>query len=170
MLDGCENLDENNTIHCKENKLPEYGAIYKETINNIITRIDKLDCDVLNTNIANKFIKEKTACDISEIISTVRSRIVDKICKKFIYDVQPVDSSYKSIDLRRFARFKRFSKKVTEILQDSFRIDHYPSDFEKMRLASICFITPKQVTNWFTNKRSRVKMLKSLNKHTNMNS
>lgn len=56
---------------------------------------------------------------------------------------------------------KRFSKKVIEILETSFKKEKYPSDGEKLRLANLCMISTKQVNNWFTNKRNRSKTFKS---------
>ncbi|ELA41328.1 uncharacterized protein VICG_01568 [Vittaforma corneae ATCC 50505] len=56
---------------------------------------------------------------------------------------------------------KRFSKKIIEILESSFRKDKYPTDTEKLRLANLCMISTKQVNNWFTNKRNRSKSYKN---------
>lgn len=56
---------------------------------------------------------------------------------------------------------KRFSKKVIEILENSFRKEKYPSDNEKSKLANLCLISSKQVNNWFTNKRNRSKIYKN---------
>lgn len=53
---------------------------------------------------------------------------------------------------------KRFSKNITDYLENAFKNDQYPTDLEKISLAKICNLTLKQVNNWFTNKRNRTKL------------
>ena len=53
---------------------------------------------------------------------------------------------------------KRFPKNVVNILENSFLRDKYPNDDEKVELAKRCFISIRQVNNWFTNKRNRSKI------------
>lgn len=64
-------------------------------------------------------------------------------------------------NLQDHKKTKRFSKKVIEILETSFKKEKYPSDSEKARLANLCMISSKQVNNWFTNKRNRSKTYKN---------
>lgn len=54
-------------------------------------------------------------------------------------------------------KIKRFSKKIIDVLEQSFARDKYPNEEEKQRIANLCLISLKQVNNWFTNKRNRTK-------------
>ena len=52
---------------------------------------------------------------------------------------------------------RRFSKSVINVLEESFRNEPYPNEFEKERISKICKLSLRQVNNWFTNKRNRTK-------------
>ena len=88
-------------------------------------------------------------------LQKVREIVVNNISNVLFNFLSPFSSS-----LGKNKKAKRFSKKVIEILEASFRKEKYPSDHEKNRLATICLISTKQVNNWFTNKRNRSKIYK----------
>lgn len=56
-------------------------------------------------------------------------------------------------------RSRRFSKGVLRILETSFSHNQYPTEEEKERIGQACQLHPRQVNNWFTNKRNRSKQL-----------
>ncbi|KRH91946.1 putative homeodomain protein class 2 [Pseudoloma neurophilia] len=50
---------------------------------------------------------------------------------------------------------KRFSQNVTTILENEFIDNPYPTEEERMIMAREHKLSPKQIANWFSNKRNR---------------
>jgi hypothetical protein len=61
------------------------------------------------------------------------------------------------VKLKMRRRQIRFTDDVQNIMLESFLRDPYPDEEEKTRLAQSCRLTSQQVTNWFTNRRARMK-------------
>lgn len=79
-------------------------------------------------------------------VGYIRSLVVDQI-----------GAGLRRMSVGRSARTRRFPRTITEVLEESFEVDQYPSECEKKRLACSCGLSPKQINNWFTNKRNRSK-------------
>lgn len=69
------------------------------------------------------------------------------------------DVIYEYINSEAFhsARNRRFPKRIVEDLEKYFEYNQYPNDTAKEKIAKKLNLTIKQVNNWFTNKRNRVK-------------
>jgi hypothetical protein len=61
------------------------------------------------------------------------------------------------VKLKARRRQIRFTDDVQHRMLESFLKDPYPDEEEKLRLAQSCRLTSQQVTNWFTNRRARMK-------------
>lgn len=63
----------------------------------------------------------------------------------------------KEVSFRKDNSLRRFSRFITEDLENFFLQNQYPSEEERNNLAIKTKLSFKQVTNWFTNKRNRTK-------------
>ncbi|KAK6763920.1 hypothetical protein RB195_024308 [Necator americanus] len=95
------------------------------------------------------------------------NRAVESICRKHVQmemrTKQMIANSFMILqtriaDMRK--RRRNFSKEATDILQEYYErhsTHPYPTEDEKAVLAEKCHITVQQVSNWFGNRRIRMK-------------
>ncbi|KAF5140210.1 homeodomain protein class 2 [Vairimorpha ceranae] len=136
-------------------KINKFRILYIETNNKLCNSIEAVyKCFIC----CNKIIKPNISIQIKNVIQSelkkMQENTVDSISLAF--------ESYFELLHRHLVKSnsnapKRFSKNITDILEQSFKNSQYPSDFEKVQLADICNLSIKQVSNWFTNKRNRFK-------------
>ncbi|KAL6120959.1 hypothetical protein NUSPORA_02207 [Nucleospora cyclopteri] len=134
-------------------KMVRVRNLYCNSINNISVKFASLE-KTYNLNNFSPSITTSTKEVFENKLFLLRKQCTNKIIlelKTHLYN----SASNPGIELSK--KIKRFSKKVLEVLEDSYKNDKYPSDIEKLRLAEICLISTKQVSNWFTNKRNRSK-------------
>lgn len=89
---------------------------------------------------------------VQERFNYLRTQLRQSVCNAIVL----LQKHYNQVKKKR----RSLSKKATEVLNNWFfnhLNDPYPSDEEKMMLASLCGLTLNQVNNWFGNKRIRYK-------------
>ncbi|ORD95235.1 HD1 [Hepatospora eriocheir] len=136
-------------------KICELKKVYHNSILNIAKKVDELETNLLYKD--SYFIPKLSKETRNQLISKIeeaKETVVNNITTEINSMLIPCINTG-SFDTSR--RAKRFSKKVIDILEESFAKDKYPNDDVKNKLANLCLITPKQVNNWFTNKRNRTK-------------
>lgn len=134
-------------------RISEIRRSYVEANNRIINRIETAIGEFRYHSAGNApEISVSVRAYLDSRIRNIREMVVDHIefgIKKLGLLYHPVDGEG--------LRSRRFSKSVTDILEQSFEVDQYPPEFEKARLAKVCGLSTKQINNWFTNKRNRTK-------------
>jgi hypothetical protein len=136
-------------------KMNEIRLLYIETNNILCELIDRLATSFFRQN---KKLQPTISIEIRELIeakfSNMREKAVDNISSGFYKYFDSIENIHRYTSE---SGPRRFSKKITDYLENSFKNDQYPTDLEKISLAKICNLTLKQVNNWFTNKRNRSK-------------
>ncbi|ORD98276.1 HD1 [Hepatospora eriocheir] len=136
-------------------KICELKRIYRDSMKRIFNKVEDIETTLSYNNagfipMSSKNVIEK----LIGILENAKKDTVNNITTEINSMLIPCINTG-SFDTSR--RAKRFSKKVIDILEESFAKDKYPNDDVKNKLANLCLITPKQVNNWFTNKRNRTK-------------
>lgn len=138
-------------------KMNELRQLYLTCNNNILCNLAALEKEKFGTERSGTAAISLGAFNhINQNLSKARETVVNSISKELFQFLSPT-----SMMNPMNKKVKRFSKKVIEILESSFKKEKYPSDAEKARLANLCLISTKQVNNWFTNKRNRSKSYKN---------
>lgn len=137
-------------------KLAELRYHYARNNSNIISMLEEAESGFIwNNTVAAPIISYGMKMYLCDKMDKIRQNLVDSFIREinnFVSETKAYpDSGVPS------KKQKRFSKKVLKILEDSFNKDKYPSEPEKILLARKCYISLKQVNNWFTNKRNRSK-------------
>ena len=142
-----------NDINSLETKLVSLRKVYLNLKKDLYNNIEQLEEKYKNSNMEELIISNKTAYEIESKINSVASKITNQMLLelKEHFRITKTTAPFEN------RKIKRFSKKVIDILETSFRSDRYPSEEEKNRIANLCLISVKQVNNWFTNKRNRSK-------------
>ena len=142
-----------NDINNLETKLVNLRKVYVNLKKDLYNNIELLEEKYKNSNMEELIISNKTAYEIESKINSVASKITNQMLLelKEHFRITKTTAPFEN------RKIKRFSKKVIDILETSFRSDRYPSEEEKNRIANLCLISVKQVNNWFTNKRNRSK-------------
>jgi hypothetical protein len=138
-------------------KMNELRQIYLNSSDNILFNLASLEKKRFGTENSEFAVISLGALNhINQNLSKAREAVVNSISNELSLFLSP-----SSMMNPMNKKVKRFSKKVIEILESSFKKEKYPSDAEKIRLANLCLISAKQVNNWFTNKRNRSKSYKN---------
>lgn len=138
-------------------KMNELRQLYLNCNANILYNLNNLEKENFGFDKNNQAVISLGVLNhINHGLSKVREAVVNSISNELTIFLSP-----SSMMNPMNKKVKRFSKKVIEILELSFKKEKYPSDAEKSRLANLCLISPKQVNNWFTNKRNRSKTYKN---------
>lgn len=137
-------------------KLVNARLKYKTLLDNLISQIDnistKLEAEKGPTFSPQLSLRSKNLCiaKIHECRKTLVNQILSDLSSHFSAESQDYEATRKA---------KRFSKQVINVLEENFAKDKYPTESEKMRIANVCLISLKQVSNWYTNKRNRTKRI-----------
>lgn len=138
-------------------KLNELRQLYVKCTSNILMNLRNMEEEIFGQkDFFQASISYGTFNHINQGLNKVKESVVNGIANELSDFLSP-----SSMMNPMNKKVKRFSKKVIEILESSFKKEKYPSDSEKSRLANLCLISPKQVNNWFTNKRNRTKSYKN---------
>ena len=139
-----------NNIETKLVSLQQKYINFKKNLAEKIKEIEEQHKDKYNGRL---FLSPKTAENVGCCIDKVKHCVTNKMLLelKEHFRITKTTAPFEN------RKIKRFSKKVIDILETSFRSDRYPSEEEKNRIANLCLISVKQVNNWFTNKRNRSK-------------
>jgi hypothetical protein len=145
-------------------RMNKIRLLYIEANNKITELVDNYSASFLAKNKKmqpriSKEIKRK----IQEKMKSMRESAVNGINSNFERCLDILNQS--DLFLTSYPSTRRFSKSTVDRLEQSFKENQYPSDFEKSRLVKICNLTLKQINNWFTNKRNRNKMYSDCNKY-----
>ncbi|KAF9761177.1 Homeobox protein HD-1 [Nosema granulosis] len=141
-------------------KMNEIRLCYVETNNRICDMLDHLTSSFFQKN---KKLQPRISNRIKQLVEQklkyMREISVDNISFGLERYIEYLNES--NSFLSDSSKTRRFPKKIIEALEKSFKVEQYPSDYEKARLSRICNLTPKQINNWFTNKRNRTKSYKN---------
>ncbi|ORD97648.1 HD1 [Hepatospora eriocheir] len=140
-------------LNKKVKKVAEIKALYYKTMIKVEEKLIEYQRELNDLNID---ISTETKEYINRRLEEAKINVVNCISNQIGVILLPYTETH-IYDTKR--RPKRFSKKVVDILEESFLKDKYPGNSEKNKLANLCLITSKQVNNWFTNKRNRAKNL-----------
>ncbi|EJW04905.1 hypothetical protein EDEG_00125 [Edhazardia aedis USNM 41457] len=104
------------------------------------------------------FEPEIPTCIVNELVKQLNDMKRDSclLIEKCLDDFTECEIN-KTNEMCDKTKTRRFNKKTIDLLEGFFIRDNYPSDRDKFHIAKVCKLTPKQVANWFTNKRNRNK-------------
>ncbi|KRH94065.1 Homeobox protein HD-1 [Pseudoloma neurophilia] len=109
----------------------------------------------------NRF-KQQTGRKSVPITDSTRKEIefrVDQMRRTSVYSIEEVleklllQKNMKQI--RNISPRTRFSKTVTDDLENFFEVNPYPTEQDRKNMAVRHGLSLKQIANWFTNKRNR---------------
>lgn len=138
------------------NKLVEFKYAFLEINNRLFSRFESLNSRYKNIpSLLQPCISNSVREVLNERLAQMQEATVNSIgiCFKNFYIHALSNQQNKQSFLAR-----RFDKDIIETLEESFKINPYPSDEEKMRIQKLHSITYRQVSNWFTNKRNRTRV------------
>lgn len=134
-------------------RINEMRHVYIEANNRIVEKMEAAINDFKGNNEGEApEISGYVKMYLDSRIKHIREMVVDHIG----FGISKLKSLYIPAD-NEGLKSRRFSRAVTDALEQSFEADQYPSESEKIRLAKICRLSTKQINNWFTNKRNRTK-------------
>ena len=142
-----------NDINNLETKLVNLRKVYVNLKKDLYNNIEQLEEKYKNSYTKNILVSNNVVLKWKQKISSIEQKITNQMLLelKEHFRITKTTAPFEN------RKIKRFSKKVIDILETSFRSDRYPSEEEKNRIANLCLISVKQVNNWFTNKRNRSK-------------
>lgn len=130
-------------------KITGYRHIYATDMFKMLNNMNKCENEF---SAENKYFKPAISLAVYFKINKELRKVREDIINHIIAELNKEHKSTVTTP-----NVKRFSQQVIDILEKNFKIDKYPREEEKARIASQCNISVKQVNNWFTNKRNRSK-------------
>lgn len=138
-------------------RMNEIRFIFVKHMNNLITKNKNIKYQKdIKLGVFEAEITQRYDYFLEDVIQKMKGQSLESI-ENYMQDFIQREASSIRYSISPQQRTKRFSKDTLEILENSYIVNEYPTDDEKVRIAKRCKITAKQVSNWFTNKRNRSK-------------
>lgn len=134
---------------------------YIDTNNKLYAEIqDLLNKSRNNTGIASPPLTNAARIAINEYIYFMQRKSVialEEGVSHLINDNNRNNNNFSNSNISENNQ-KKFSKYVTEGLEEVFYRNSYPNESERYELAMKYNLSSRQISNWFTNKRNRGKL------------